>query len=244
MIPYLDRFSVIGTTDVEYHGDPRDVAIDEQEIDYLLKVYNNHFVHQCQRSDVVWNWSGVRPLCDDESDSPQAVTRDYTLELEQQADEAPLLSVFGGKLTTYRKLAESALVKLAPFYSQMGPAWTKDSYLPGGSADFDGDKLATQLQQQYPWLNAFTCQRMAHNYGSRVEVLFNGITTEVEMGQHFGEGVYQCELDYLIAHEFVQTATDALWRRSKLGLYLTPSQQQLIGDYITEHPLQPAIAAA
>ena len=85
---------------------------------------------------------------------------------------------------------------------------------------------------------------MAHNYGSRVEVLFNGITTEVEMGQHFGEGVYQCELDYLIAHEFVQTATDALWRRSKLGLYLTPSQQQLIGAYITEHPLQPAIAAA
>ena len=244
VIPYLDRFSVIGTTDVEYHGDPREVAIDEQEIDYLLEVYNNHFVHQCQRDDVVWNWSGVRPLCDDESDSPQAVTRDYTLELEQQADEAPLLSVFGGKLTTYRKLAESALEKLAPFYTKMGSPWTKDSYLPGGSAEFDGNKLAIRLQQQYPWLDEFTCQRMAHNYGSCVDKLFAGINDEADMGQHFGEGVYQCELDYLIAYEFVQTAADALWRRSKLGLYLTAAQQQLIGDYITDRQAQTAIAAA
>lgn len=243
VIPYLDRFSVIGTTDVEYHGDPRDVAIDDQEIDYLLKVYNSHFIHQCQCEDVVWNWSGVRPLCDDESDSPQAVTRDYTLELEQQADEAPLLSVFGGKLTTYRKLAESALAKLAPFYAKMGPTWTKDSYLPGGSANFDGDKLAAQLQQQYPWLTPFSCQRMAHNYGSCVEILFADINSEADMGQHFGEGVYQCELDYLISHEFVQTATDALWRRSKLGLYLTAAQQQLIGDYITDHQAQEIAAA-
>ncbi|SMY37094.1 Aerobic glycerol-3-phosphate dehydrogenase [Photobacterium malacitanum] len=244
VIPYLDRFSVIGTTDVEYHGDPREVAIDEQEIDYLLEVYNNHFVHQCQRDDVVWNWSGVRPLCDDESDSPQAVTRDYTLELEQQADEAPLLSVFGGKLTTYRKLAESALEKLAPFYTKMGSPWTKDSYLPGGSAEFDGNKLAIRLQQHYPWLDEFTCQRMAHNYGSCVDKLFAGINDEADMGQHFGEGVYQCELDYLVAYEFVQTAADALWRRSKLGLYLTAAQQQLIGDYITDRQAQTAIAAA
>ena len=243
VIPYLDRFSVIGTTDVEYHGDPRDVAIDDNEIDYLLEVYNNHFVHQCQREDIVWNWSGVRPLCDDESDSPQAVTRDYTLVLEQQADEAPLLSVFGGKLTTYRKLAESALTKLAPFYVKMGPTWTKDSYLPGGSANFDGDKLTARLQQQYPWLTSFTCQRMAHNYGSCVDLLLAQIVTEVDMGQHFGEGVYQCELDYLMTYEFVQTATDALWRRSKLGLYLTAAQQQHLTDYIEQHQHNEVTAA-
>lgn len=244
VIPYLDRFSIIGTTDVEYKGDPREVAIDDNEIKYLLDVYNNHFVQKLQREDVVWTYSGVRPLCDDESDSPQAITRDYTLELEQEGSHPPLLSIFGGKLTTYRKLAEAAMTKLSPFFPQMGQSWTADSYLPGGEADFDGPQLATSLQQQCPWLTRFTAERLATNYGTYALKLLDGISAEAGMGQHFGEGLYARELDYLIEHEFVQAAEDALWRRSKLGLYLNPEQHKAVADYIlAKRPVQSVAAA-
>ncbi len=235
VIPYLDRFSIIGTTDVEYNGDPREVAIDDNEIGYLLNVYNNHFKHKLKRDDVVWTYSGVRPLCDDESDSPQAITRDYTLELEQEGNEAPLLSIFGGKLTTYRKLAESAMVKLAPFFPQMGQPWTASACLPGGEAGFDGVARAQALRQQYPWLSALAATRLVTNYGTRVVHIFEGVSSEAEMGQHFGEGFYARELDYLMRSEFVQHAEDVLWRRSKLGLYLSREQQQAVADYIASH---------
>ncbi|PSW04967.1 glycerol-3-phosphate dehydrogenase [Photobacterium lipolyticum] len=234
VIPYLDRFSIIGTTDVEYKGDPRQVAIDDNEIDYLLKVYNGHFVKRLNRNDVVWTYSGVRPLCDDESDSPQAITRDYTLELDQEGGNAPLLSIFGGKLTTYRKLAEAAMTKLTPFFPQIGQAWTANSYLPGGEAAFDGQQLARRLQQQYPWLTAFTSERMATNYGTRASALLEGVSCEAEMGLHFGEGLYAKELDYMIEHEFVQAGIDALWRRSKLGLYLNEEQVGAVTQYIAD----------
>ncbi len=244
VIPYLDRFSIIGTTDVEYQGDPREVAIDENEINYLLNVYNNHFVEKLQRGDVVWTYSGVRPLCDDESDSPQAITRDYTLELEQEGNHPPLLSIFGGKLTTYRKLAEAAMTKLAPFFPRMGQSWTAESYLPGGEADFDGPQLATSLQQQCPWLSRFTVERLATNYGSYALKVLEGVSAEADMGQLFGEGLYARELDYLMEHEFVQVAEDALWRRSKLGLYLSAEQQQAVADYILAKRRSHAVAAA
>ncbi|PSU49773.1 glycerol-3-phosphate dehydrogenase [Photobacterium frigidiphilum] len=237
VIPYLDRFSIIGTTDVEYNGDPRNVAIDDNEIDYLLKAYNTNFVKKLDRTDVVWTYSGVRPLCDDESDSPQAITRDYTLELEQQANNAPLLSIFGGKLTTYRKLAEAAMTKLSPFFSNMGPSWTADSYLPGGEANFSIPQLAKKLQQQHAWLSAFTCERMATNYGNRAVRLLEGVNGEVDMGQHFGEGLYARELDYMIEQEFAQNEIDALWRRSKLGLYLNDEQIAAVAQYITDKAL-------
>ncbi|PSW19330.1 glycerol-3-phosphate dehydrogenase [Photobacterium sanctipauli] len=232
VIPYLDRFSIIGTTDVEYKGDPREVAIDESEIGYLLDVYNQHFNHQIARDDVVWTYSGVRPLCDDESDSPQAITRDYTLDLEQQGDEAPLLSIFGGKLTTYRKLAETAMVKLAPFFPTMGQPWTAQSYLPGGEAGFNAKWRISMLTRTYPWMPALTAERLVTNYGSRTEQIMAGVRGEADMGEHFGEGFYARELDYLVEHEFVCDAQDALWRRSKLGLYLNESQQQAVADYL------------
>ena len=232
VIPYLDTFSMIGTTDVEYHGDPRSVAIDQDEIRYLLDVYNAHFTHSLTEDDVVWTCSGVRPLCDDESDSPQAITRDYTLTLQQDGEQAPLLSIFGGKLTTYRKLAESAMAKLAPFFPAMGQPWTATSVLPGG--DIEGDIGAYQalLAAQYPWLDTAILQRWAISYGTRAERLLQGMRSEADMGQHFGGGLYACELDYLMAEEFVQTADDALWRRSKLGLYLSDAEQQAVADYI------------
>ncbi len=132
VIPYLGKYSMIGTTDVEYKGDPRQVTISAEERQYLIDIVNKHFAKEIAVSDIVSEFSGVRPLCDDESDSPQAITRDYTLSLDQHGDEAPLLSIFGGKLTTYRKLAESAMKQLAPFFPQMKPSWTAQSALPGG----------------------------------------------------------------------------------------------------------------
>lgn len=124
------RILIIGTTDVEYKGDPKNVEIDESEVNYLLKVYNAHFKKQLSRDDVVWTYSGVRPLCDDESDSPQAITRDYTLDIHDVDGQAPLLSVFGGKLTTYRKLAEHALEKLAPYYKALARHGPKARFCP------------------------------------------------------------------------------------------------------------------
>ena len=131
-IPYLERFTLIGTTDREYQGNPAEVKISDEEIDYLLAISNAHFRQQLQRSDILHTYAGVRPLCDDESDEPSAITRDYTLALAANAGEAPLLSVFGGKLTTYRKLAEAALAQLAPFFPGMRGSWTASAPLPGG----------------------------------------------------------------------------------------------------------------
>ncbi|OAN16956.1 glycerol-3-phosphate dehydrogenase [Photobacterium jeanii] len=243
VIPYLDRFSIIGTTDVEYKGDPREVAIDDNEVDYLLKVYNLHFKKSLAHKDVVWTYSGVRPLCDDESDSPQAITRDYTLELDQEGNNAPLLSIFGGKLTTYRKLAESAMRQLAPFFAHMQPAWTAESFLPGASADFDRDNLKQALANQCPWLDAFTIDRWVTNYGDRALRLVDGVTDQAAMGMAFGHGLTQRELDYLMQAEFAQVAEDVLWRRSKLGLYLDEAQQQAVAAYMSSHQPSAEVAA-
>ncbi len=167
VIPWNDEFSIIGTTDVEYKGDPKDVKIDENEIAYLLKVYNDHFKKQLGRDDIVWTYSGVRPLCDDESDSPQAITRDYTLDVHDEQGKAPLLSVFGGKLTTYRKLAEHAMEKLAHYYPGCGPAWTKNATLPGGDIDGDRDGYAAKLRRAHGWLPEALARRYARTYGSQ-----------------------------------------------------------------------------
>lgn len=233
VIPYLEDYSLIGTTDVEYKGDPRQVTIDEQEINYLIDVVNKHFIHQISPEDVVSTYSGVRPLCDDESDSPQAITRDYTLSLEQEREEAPLLSIFGGKLTTYRKLAESAMKQLSPFFPQMGDSWTAESILPGGQG-YDENLLAMKLRQQCPWVSEKTLRRYCHQYGVNAHIMLKGITNESDMGKHFGQDVYQCEIDYLLAHEYAYTAEDILWRRTKLGILLSQVEQALVNDYIEQ----------
>ncbi|MGO1297703.1 MAG: glycerol-3-phosphate dehydrogenase [Vibrio sp.] len=232
VIPYLDKFSIVGTTDQEYTGDPREVTITETEIDYLLDVVNQHFVKRLERSDIVWSYSGVRPLCDDESDSPQAITRDYTLELEQTQNQAPALTIFGGKLTTYRKLAESAMKKLETFFPHMGQPWTATQALPGGEFSCSRDQLTQAICSQYPWLAEETAFRYVNQYGTYSWAILDGKATEADMGRVFAEGVYQSEIDYMIAKEFVKTGTDALWRRSKLGLYLDESQQQAVDTYI------------
>lgn len=231
VIPYLDKFSIVGTTDVEYKGDPRKVAIDDKETNYLLDVINKQFKKQVLKEDIVWTFSGVRPLCDDESDSPQAITRDYTLSLDQEAENAPLLSIFGGKLTTYRKLGEAAMQQLAPFIPHMTGDWTAEAPLPGGE-EYEFLGVKQRLQQQYPWFDEATLVRYCQQYGSRVFNLLQGVNSELDCGKHFGDGVYEVEINYLKKVEFAVTAEDILWRRTKLGLLATKDTQQEIRDFL------------
>ncbi|WP_428243929.1 glycerol-3-phosphate dehydrogenase [Gynuella sp.] len=231
VIPYLEEFAIIGTTDVEHKGSAETARISAEEVDYLLNVVNTHFTQQLSTQDVVWSYSGVRPLCDDESDSPQAVTRDYTIELESE-DQAPLLSVFGGKLTTYRKLSEAVMKKLAPFFPAMGPSWTADSVLPGGETGLDLNAYIRGLKQKYPFLTPTNIQRLVTTYGSQVEVWLNDVKSAADLGDDFGHGFYQKEVDYLLQYEFAMTAEDVLWRRTKMGLFLTAEQQQAVTEYV------------
>lgn len=235
VIPWLEAFSIIGTTDVEYHGDPRQVAIDQSEIDYLLRVYNAHFRQPLSEEDIVWSYSGVRPLCDDESDSPQAITRDYTLSLQDEEGKAPLLSVFGGKLTTYRKLAEHALDKLASYYPAIGPAWTRDCCLPGGEINGTREEYADTLRAAYPFLTPSLALRLARTYGANSEIILHGMTDSASLGEHFGHELYEAELGYLVRHEWVIDVEDALWRRTRLGMWLTGQQQQRVSQWLAEN---------
>lgn len=234
VIPWLGEFSIIGTTDVEYHGDPHDVKIDDNEVNYLLKVYNDHFKKTLAKEDIVWTYSGVRPLCDDESDSPQAVTRDYTLEVADENGKAPLLSVFGGKLTTYRKLAEHAMDKLGHYYTEMGPAWTKNGVLPGGDMGTDRNSYVVQLRRKYNWLPDSLAIRYAHTYGSRTEILLENKTSLADLGEDFGHGLYETELEYLVEKEWALELDDVIWRRTKLGMWLTDEQKQRVAGWLKE----------
>ena len=235
-IPYLDRFTLIGTTDREYSGDPAQVKITEVETDYLLKVVNAHFNHQLSRDDILHTYSGVRPLCNDESDNPSAVTRDYTLALSAGEGQAPLLSVFGGKLTTYRKLAESAMAELKPFFTQMRASWTAAAPLPGGEDMTTAQALTDAILAQYGWLPVDIAKRWAVTYGSRVWRLLDGIQGPEDLGQAIGGGLFSREVDYLRSEEWAVDAADILWRRTKLGLFTSPAEQQALHDYLEKAP--------
>ena len=235
VIPWMDEFSIIGTTDVEYKGDPKAVKIDESEINYLLKVYNAHFKKQLGRDDIVWTYSGVRPLCDDESDSPQAITRDYTLDIHDENGKAPLLSVFGGKLTTYRKLAEHAMEKLASYYQGIGPAWTKECILPGGDIGGDREDYAAKLRRRYPFLTESLARHYSRTYGSNTEWVIGEATSLAELGEDFGHEFYEAELKYLVDHEWVRRAEDALWRRTKEGMWLNAEEQSRMTQWLAEY---------
>ncbi|MCJ8168868.1 glycerol-3-phosphate dehydrogenase [Atopomonas sediminilitoris] len=234
VIPYLDRFSMIGTTDVEYRGNPAEVAISEDEISYLLQITNAHFKQQLSREDVLTTFAGVRPLCDDESDEPSAITRDYTLSLQANPGEAPLLSVFGGKLTTYRRLAESAMSQLQRFFPHQRSDWTADAPLPGGEDMSNAEALSQQLQQRFPWLTPSLAHRWATTYGSRAWQWLDGANSLDDLGQHIGAGLYTREVDYLRQAEWAVSAEDILWRRTKLGLSMTRPQQLALVHYLEQ----------
>ena len=218
-IPYEHDFTLIGTTDVDFHGDPAAVRIDAAEIAYLCRLANRYFTRQLSAQDVVWSYSGVRPLLADEAADPTKVTRDYALELERTP--APLLSVFGGKITTYRRLAEDAVGMLAGVLGARGAAWTHAARLPGG--DMPDGSFAVFLrtvERRYPWLPARLRLRLAHAYGTRIERVLGSAARAEDCGAQILPQLYERELEYLCREEFARTAQDILWRRSKLGLHL------------------------
>lgn len=251
VIPYEQQFSLIGTTDVDYRGDPAAAKIETAEIDYLCRVVNDHFKQQIAPADVVWSYSGVRPLIGNEKagnegvsdekvekeaahhtqNDAQQASRDYTFTLDAPDGNAPLLSVFGGKLTTYRLLSEAAVDTIAPFFSKPRAPWTKTAILPGG--DFSSQPaLIAELRQRYPWLSHSMLQRFARSYGNLCHYFLHDCHDLAALGEHFGAELYQKEVDYLMNEEWARSAEDVLWRRSKLGLVLSEQQQARLQQYV------------
>ena len=232
-IPYLGRYTMIGTTDREYHGNPAQVHISDEEIVYLLGVSNSHFRRQLAPQDILHTFAGVRPLCDDESDNPSVITRDYTLSLAAEAKQAPLLSVFGGKLTTYRKLAESAMAQLAPYFPNMAGAWTKAAPLPGAENMSTPEALAEALVAKVKGIDLNLAQRWACLYGSRAWHMLGEARCVSELGEQFSQDLYAQEVDYLRQQEWATRLDDILWRRTKLGLAFTPEQAARVQHYLS-----------
>ncbi|MCP1222263.1 glycerol-3-phosphate dehydrogenase [Acetobacter orientalis] len=234
-IPYEQKFTLIGTTDIPWKEAPGKVGIAPDEISYLCESVNRYFKTAVKEGDVVWSYAGLRPLYDDASANASAVTRDYVLDLDTQ-DGAPLLSIFGGKITTYRKLAEHALEKLAPVLPAVaGKSWTANEVLPGGDiGDVGFDAALARLSRAAAWLPANLAWRLMRNYGSRAYEIIGEATSLQEMGTVLGGDLTTREVDYLIQREWARTAEDVLWRRSKLGLHLNEEEKRKVADYIEQ----------
>ncbi len=237
-ISYEQDFTLVGTTDLEYTGDTGNVAIDQSEIDYLCELTARYFNKPLQASDVVWSYSGVRPLLEDDSANASEITRDYKLAME--GDSAPLLSVFGGKITTFRKLAEEAVDMIAPKLGNDRGTWTEHACLPGGAlygapqnrAVLGFDAWVGELQQTYHWLPPTLVARYARAYGTRTHKLLEGRRSAADMGDQLADGLYAAELEYLTKYEWASSGADILWRRSKLGLHLPADTAQKIDQWI------------
>ena len=231
VIPYEQEFSLIGTTDVDYQGDPAAASISPEETNYLLHVINNHFRQTLTHADIVWSYSGVRALFDGEGGAAQAASRDYLLDVHAKHGHPPLLSVLGGKITTYRRLAEEATDQLCELLNSPARAWTREAILPGG--DFrDHQSLLADLQKLYPWLPVETARRFTRSYGTLTHELLQGARSMDDMGRHFGADLYAREVHYLIQNEWALTADDVLWRRTKLGLQLRAGAAAMLEDFM------------
>ena len=258
-IPYEGEFTLIGTTDVEIQGDPAAARIDAAEAAYLCEQASRYFTRTVTPADIVWSYSGVRPLLDDESSDASAVTRDYLLDLDTSA--AALLSVWGGKITTFRKLAEEAAdlvcgaagpLKPQPGQTWQG-AWTEGAMLPGGDLSAwigpaehpvrDFDRFVAELRRRHPYLDAALAHRLARCYGMRLTMLLppEGVGAR-GLGAEVAPGLYEAELHYLRRHEYARRADDVLWRRTKLGLHFTPEQRAAVERWWQAQPV-PAPAA-
>jgi D-erythritol 1-phosphate dehydrogenase len=227
MIPYEERFTLVGTTDVDYDGDPAAPAASDAEVEYLCRAAGRYLVRPPQPAEVVWRYAGVRPLYDDGSQDPSAITRDYTLRVDDREGAAPVLSVFGGKITTYRKLAEHALEKLAPYFPGMRAAWTARTPLPG--SDFsDREAAKAQFFQRYPQLPPPLLQAVFRRHGTLAhEVLGDG-----RLGEDYGANLSERELSYLMEREWAHSAAAVLWRRTKCGLHMNEAQRKRVAQVV------------
>ena len=246
-IPYEHDFTLIGTTDLDYHGDLDQVAISPEEIAYLCELSNRYFARPITPADVVWTYSGVRPLVNDDASSAAAATRDFRL--ERNTDGAPMLTVFGGKITTFRKLAEEAVDWIAPVLGNQAPGWTADACLPGG--DLYGERPSSKsvlefeqwmerLRNRYDWLPAPLARRYARAYGTRTCCMLSGCTALADLGEQVLPGLYEVELRYLVESEWALKAQDILWRRSKLGLHLPANSDAVLDAWLAASARAPS----
>ena len=244
-IPYEHDFTLIGTTDLDYSGDPGAVAASDQEVEYLCKAASDYFRTPVTTNQVVWSYSGVRPLFDDGASAAQAATRDYVLKIDAQDDAAAMLNVFGGKLTTYRKLAEAGIAMLAPYLPKPArpDSWTGKAPLPGGDFPVQGfEALVNQLQARYRALDPNVISRLARAYGTLVPDILREARSPADLGRSFGAGLTESELNYLAEREWAMSAEDVVWRRSKLGLRLSKVEIEEIDAFLKA--ARPAARAA
>jgi glycerol-3-phosphate dehydrogenase len=228
MIPYEERYTLVGTTDLAV-GDDAPPCASDAEIEYLCRAVNRYLEVPARARDVAWRYAGVRPLYDDGSSDPSAVTRDYTLRLDDVAGAAPVLSVFGGKITTFRRLAEHAMEKLARYFPGLKPPWTARSRLPG--SDFGGVPREQQRDEffaRYPRIGRETLRGIFRRHGARaIEIAGDG-----DLGEHFGAGLHEREVRYFVAQEWAQSAEDVLWRRTKAGLHMSEAERARVAAFL------------
>ncbi|RWA86159.1 glycerol-3-phosphate dehydrogenase [Mesorhizobium sp.] len=232
-IPYEEEFTLIGTTDRDYPADPHDVKISDAEIDYLCAAASEYFAQAVKRSDIVWTYSAVRPLYDDGASKAQEATRDYVLKAEGGEGAAPLLNSFGGKITTFRRLAESMLEKIEGFLGKRGKPWTANAPLPGGDFPATGfDAQVARLKNAYPFLDQRLARRLTRLYGTRAEKLLGLAKSNADLGRNFGADLYEAEVRYLVENEWAVTAEDVLWRRTKRGLHFSREQTAALEEFM------------
>nr|WP_210317606.1 glycerol-3-phosphate dehydrogenase [Salinarimonas ramus] len=232
-IPYETDFTLIGTTDRDHQGGPSEARAQDDEIDYLCGFVCEYLKTPISRADVVWTYSGVRPLYDDGAKSATAATRDYVLSLDENGP--PLLNVFGGKITTYRRLAESAMAKLGRFFPQARGPWTAGAPLPGGDFPVDAvDRLVADLARDYPFLTPFWARRLVKAYGTEARTLLGDATRAEDLGRAFGATLTEREIDWLMEREYAARAEDVIWRRSKLGLRLTREEADALDAFMRD----------
>jgi glycerol-3-phosphate dehydrogenase len=229
-LPFERDFTMIGTTDLEFTGEPSGVMPSADEIVYLCRAVNDYFRVEIGPKQVVGIFAGVRALYDDGSKKPDKITRDYHLILDDKA--APLLTIYGGKITTYRRLAEAALARLSHYLPDTSP-WTTHVPLPGGDFGHDGvDALMAEVHERWPFLSEFTAQRLVRAYGTRIDRILGTAKNFAELGPNFGADLTASEIHYLIKNEWARTADDILFRRSKLGLRLSKAQRDAVGAFM------------
>ena len=233
VIPYERDFSLIGTTDIAVPSVEGATAISQDETRYLLEAVNRFLAKPLSEADIVSSYAGVRPLYDDGSDNPSEVTRDYVLRVDHEAHRAPLITVFGGKITTYRRLAEEALAKIRPFFPAMKGDWTAREPLPGG----DGGRFNAfrdDMYRRYDTLGRDLVDGIVRRHGSRSVRLLGHARTSADLGRYFGGGLTEAEVRYLVAEEWAETAEDVLWRRTKCGLHMTPAERDAVAGYLRQ----------
>jgi glycerol-3-phosphate dehydrogenase len=232
VIPYEGQFSLIGTTDVPVPNIAAAAQISDTETDYLLNAANRFLAKPLTRADVVSSYAGVRPLYDDGSSNPSEVTRDYVLRLDHDAQKAPLVTLFGGKITTYRRLAEEVLGELARFFPGLKGPWTATETLPGGNVSHF-NAFRDEMQKQYPKLGRELIEGVVRRHGNRATKVLGDATRLEELGRYFGAGLTEREIEYMRAEEWAKTAEDVLWRRSKCGLHMTGDERRAVEQFVS-----------